>query len=86
MLQVDKSPSFKKTISPGYDSDAACWVKVFAMFLIALFGINGIKVAGQINAYTDYIWVPVLLLFLSVTVLVTNLVRLAKKYGAKSTM
>ena len=85
-MQIDKSPSFRKPISPGYDSDSACEIKALVMFLVVLFAIDGIKVAGQINAYNDYVWVPVLLLLLSVSVFVTNLVRLVKRYGRSSTM
>jgi len=86
MIQVDKSPSFRKTISPGYDSDSACWVMALIMLIVALFAIDGIKVAGQIDAYKDYVWVPVLLFSLSVIVFVANLVRLSKRYGRSSAM
>ncbi len=85
-MQIDKSPSFRKAISPWYDSDSACLIKAIVAFVVVLFGIDGIKVARQIDAYHDYVWVPVLLFSLSVTVFVTNLIRLVKRYGRSSAM
>jgi hypothetical protein len=52
-MQIDKSFSFRKTISPWYDSDSACLIKALLMFMIILFGIDGVKVARQIDAYND---------------------------------
>jgi len=86
MIQIDKSLSYRKTITPWYDSDSVCMIKSLIMFIIVLFGIDGIKVARQIDAYNDYVWVPVMLFALSVIVFVTNIIRLVKRYGRNSAM
>jgi len=84
-MQVDQSPVFRKAIVPWHDSDAACLIKAVVMFLVLLFGIDGIKVARQIDAFNAYIWVPVLLSLLSLGVCATNISRLARRYtGAYS--
>jgi hypothetical protein len=85
-MQIDKSFSFRKTISPWYDSDSACLIKALLMFMIILFGIDGVKVARQIDAYNDYVWVPGLLFTMSMSVFVINLIRLVKRYGRSSAM
>jgi hypothetical protein len=85
-MQIEKSHSFRKVISPWSDSDTACLIKVIVSFVVVLFGIDGIKVARQVDAYHDYVWVPVLLFSLSATVFVTNLTRIVKRYGRSSAM
>ena len=85
-MQIEKSSSFRKAISPWYDSDSACLMKAIVTFVVVLFGVDGIKVARQIDAYNDYVWVPVLLVSLSVIVFGINLTRMVKRYGRSSAM
>lgn len=85
-MKIEKSPSFRKAITPWYDSDSACLMKTIVAFVVVLFGIDGIKVARQIDAYNDYVWVPVLLVALSVIVFGINLTRMVKRYGRSSAM
>lgn len=85
-MQIDKSPFFRKAIIPWYDTDTACMITAVVMFISALFGVEGIKIAGQIETYNDYIWVPVLFFALSATVFATTIIRLVKRYTGNSPM
>ncbi|MBC2716792.1 MAG: hypothetical protein HF978_15925 [Desulfobacteraceae bacterium] len=85
-MQIDKSPFFRKAIIPWYASDTACLIKAVVMLVVVLFGLDGIKVARQIDAYNDYVWVPIMLFVLSVIVFVVNLIRLIKRYTGSSAM
>ncbi len=85
-MQIDKSPFFRKAIVPWYATDTALIIKAVVMFVFAFFGLDGIKVARQVEAYNDYIGVPVLLLVLSGIVLMINLIRIIKRYTGNSAM
>jgi len=80
MMQLDKSPFIRKAIISWHATDTACLIKAAVMFLFVLFGFDGIKVARQIDAYNNYVWVPILFLGLSAAVFVINLVRFVKRY------
>jgi len=83
-MQIDKSPFFRKAIIPWYATNTACLIKTMVMFVFVLFGLDGIKVAKQMEAYNHYVWVPLLLLVLSGIVFVTNLIRLIRRYTGNS--
>ena len=83
-MQVDLSPVFRKAIVPWHDSDAACMVMSAIMLLVFLFGIDGIKIARQIDAFNSYVWIPVLLSLMSLSVCVSNIIRLIRQYGSAS--
>ena len=83
-MQVDQSPVFRKAIVPWHDSDAACMVKSAVMFVVLLFGIDGIKVARQFDAFNAYVWVPVLISTMSFSVCVSNIIRLIRRHGSAS--
>ena len=80
MMQIDKNPFFRKAFLPWYSTDTACLIKSVVMVVVVLFAVEGIKVAGKVEAYGDYIWVPVLLLVMSLIVLMTNIIRLFQRY------
>jgi hypothetical protein len=85
-MKIDKSFFLKTSLSPWYDSDLVCVIKVLLAFVVVLFGIAGIRVARQIDAYNDFVWVPLFLFALSFMVFVANLVRLVKRYGRSALM
>jgi len=84
MIQIDKSPFHRKAIIPWYATDTACLIKTVVMFVFVLFGLDGIKVARQMEAYNEYVWVPLLLIVLSGIVFVTTLIRLISRYAENS--
>jgi len=49
-----------------------------------LFGIAGMSVAQDIEAYNGYIWVPLLLVVMSAFLIITTLYRLIKRYTKRS--
>ena len=50
------------------------------MLLVLLFAVAGIAVARDNPAYQGYIWVPALLLAMSVAIICTTAIRLIKRY------
>lgn len=84
MMQINKSPFFRKANVPWYATDTACMIKAAVMLVFILFGIDGIKVARHHEAYADYVWIPMLFSVLSAAVLAVNLVRLIRRYTESS--
>ena len=83
-MQIDKSPFFRKPFIPWYAGSTACLIKAFLMFLTAVFAIDGIKVAGQVAAYKNYFWVPLVLLVLSAGIFAVNIIRFINLFSGDS--
>ena len=83
-MLADKNPVFRKVIIPWYNSTTALIMMIVFMLLVFLFAATGVSVARQYPAYRGYVWVPVLLLAMSATIIVTATVRLIKRYSQKS--
>ena len=79
MLYV-KNPVHRKLIIPWYDSQASCLIVLAFMLLVFLFAGIGISVAGESTAFRSKIWLPVLLLTLSGSVIVLTSFRLFKRW------
>lgn len=77
----DEPPFFRKVIAPWYDSDAVCVAQIIFMVLVFLFGCAGIVAANEMSAYRGILWVPSLLVFLSLVVMVTTALRLIQRQG-----
>jgi hypothetical protein len=77
---LDGNPLFRKVATPWYDGDFACWVLLAMMVAVSLFSGAGIHVARMHPFYVDYIWVPVVLLILSLLVAVSVTLRLIHRY------
>ena len=83
-MPADKNPVFRKAVIPWYNSTAAYVMAVLFMLLVVLFAIAGITVARENPAYQIFIWVPAVLLTLSIAILTTTIIRLIKRYTQKS--
>jgi hypothetical protein len=83
-MPADKNPVFRKAVIPWYNSTTAYVMVVLFMLLVVLFAIAGITVARENPAYQRFIWVPAVLLTLSIAVLTTTIIRLIKRYTQKS--
>ena len=79
-MRLDQNPFFRKIIVPWYDSDKACYIVIVCMVVIILFGFIGISVARENPGTHAHIWVPVLLIVLSTGVIISILIRIAKRY------
>ncbi len=62
-MQLDQTPYFRKTITPWYDSNPACWVLIVFMVIVFFFGLAGMGVAS--DHAQKHTWFPGLLAFLS---------------------
>jgi hypothetical protein len=54
------------------------------MLLVILFAATGLAVARDNPDYQGYIWLPSLLLAMSITIVATTVIRLIKRYTQKS--
>lgn len=82
-MPADKNPVFRKAVIPWYDSTTAHIVVALFMLLVSLFAGAGLAVARENSVYRGYIWVPALLLAMSVAVIATTAIRLIKRYAQK---
>ena len=64
-MQLDQSPFFRKTITPWYDSNFACWVLIAAMVPVFAFAVAGILVAANDPGFVPHAWFPSTLCSLS---------------------
>ena len=79
-MPLDKKTVFRKAVIPWYDSTTAYIIVVLLMLLVLLFAVAGIAVARENPAYQGYLWVPALLLAMSVVIIATTTIRLIKRY------
>ncbi|MGD8282625.1 MAG: hypothetical protein PVG70_02770 [Desulfobacterales bacterium] len=82
-MPSDKNPVFRKAIIPWYHSKAAYFVVIFFMLQVLLFGIAGISVARNFSQYSNYIWLPILLVALSGVLIISTTIRFVKRYVYK---
>ena len=83
-MPADKNPVVRKAVIPWYNSTTAYVIMVLLMLLVFLFAIAGITVVQENPAYQGFIWVPAVLLTMSVAIMVTTIIRLIKRYAQKS--
>lgn len=79
-MLYDQHPVHRKLITPWYDSYSACLIVLVLMLLVFLFSTLGIAVAGESAAHRDKVWLPVVLLILSASVIVLTSIRLYKRW------
>lgn len=65
-MQLDSNPFFRKTITPWYDSNFACWTVIVSMVFIFAFAITGLFVALNNPGFREHVWFPGFLAFLCV--------------------
>ena len=82
-MRIDQNPLFRKVIVPWYDSESACYIVIFIMVLVFLFGFAGISATRENIAYHEYVWVPVLLVLMSGRVIISTTIRLIKRYSRR---
>jgi hypothetical protein len=83
-MPADKNPVFRKAVIPWYNSTTAYIIVILFMLLAILFAAAGLAVARENPDYQGYIWVPALLLAMSVAIIATTAIRLIKRYTQKS--
>ncbi len=78
-MRLDQNPVFRKVIVPWYDSERVCLVVIAVMVVVVLFGFTGISVAQDNPLYHEHIWVPLLLIVMSGSVIISITIRLARR-------
>lgn len=79
-MRYDQKPVHRRLIVPWYDTQAACYTVIAVMFAVFMFSLAGIGVASAYDEYHRHLWVPILLLVLSVGVLISTIIRLIRRF------
>ncbi|MFO7557574.1 MAG: hypothetical protein R6X10_01980 [Desulfobacterales bacterium] len=79
IMRIDHSVVHRKVFTPWYDTETICILLIFFLFLVFLFSLAGISVCGENPEFRDHVWIPVFLLFASGMVLVSIIIRLARR-------
>lgn len=79
-MPSEKSPFFRKPVIPWYQSKTAYSVTIIIMLVVFLVGLAGISVSREIDEYNGYLWIPAVLVILSVWLMITNIIRLIRRY------
>jgi len=82
-MPSEKSPVFRKLVIPWYQSKTAYILTIAFMLVVFLVGLAGISVTRDFEAYNGYIWLPALLVILSGCLIITNIMRLIRRYTSK---
>jgi uncharacterized membrane protein len=82
-MPLEKSPVFRKPIISWYQSKIAYGFTIAFMLVVFLVGLVGISVTREYEAYNGYVWVPALLVILSGFLIITNAIRLIRRYTSK---
>jgi hypothetical protein len=83
-MASDKNPVFRKAIIPWYHSKKTYVAVIVLIFLVFLFGIGGISIARENEEYQSFIWIPILLIVMSGTLIVTITIRLIRRSLSRS--
>ena len=79
-----KDPVFRKVVIPWYRSSKIYIFVIIFMLVVFLFGIAGISVAREIEAYSGYVWVPALLVAMSTVMIITTTYRLIRRHTTRT--
>jgi len=82
-MPSEKNPVFRKPIISWYQSKTAYSFTIAFMLVVFLVGLVGISVTREYEAYNGYVWVPALLVILSGFLIITNAIRLIRRYTSK---
>lgn len=79
-MSLDPNPVFRKVIVPWYETKEVCYSLIIFMTIVLLFGGTGVSVALVNPGYHTYLWVPLLLIILSLVVIVSCIRQLLGFY------
>ena len=78
-MQLDQNPSFRKLITPWYDSNFSCWCLIVFMILVLAFALTGILVGLSMPEFHKHVWFPTFLGGLSLFLIIKIFYRLKKR-------
>lgn len=76
------NPFFRKSITPWYDSNLACWWEMAAMIVVFAFALVGIVVAAEADRFREYVGFPVALAVMSLILVLKTALRLRDRAGS----
>ena len=79
-----KDPVFRKAVIPWYRSSKMCVFAIIFMIAVFFFGIAGISVARESEAYNGYVWIPALLVATSAIMIISTTYRLIRRYTTRT--
>ena len=82
-MPSEKNPVFRKPVIAWYQSKTAYSLTIAFMLVVFMVGLVGIAVTREYELYNGYIWVPALLVILSGCLIITNIIRLIRRYTSK---
>jgi hypothetical protein len=84
IMRPDRSPIFRKTISPWYDSEMFCAVVIGLMVMVLLFSACGLWIARDNTEYDSHLWVPASLLLMCLYVILSISIRLVRRFPRRN--
>lgn len=78
-LKVRNELLFRKAFIPWYDTDLFLYLTLIFAVVVLLFSMNGVAAALDNPQFTGYIWVPCLLMMLSLALTISTLIRLIRR-------
>ena len=82
-MPSEKSPVFRKPVIPWYQSKTAYSLTIGFMLVVFIVGLVGISVTREDAAWGGYVWLPALLVISSGCMIITNIIRLIRRYTSK---
>jgi hypothetical protein len=79
-MRYDERPVHRRLIVPWYDNRLTCLGVILIMLAVFLFALAGISAAGESPIRYKVIWLPVLLMGLSASVIISTAVRLFNRF------
>jgi len=79
-MPLNDTPVFRKIIVPWYDSGPVCLLLIVFMDLVFLFAAAGFTLVYETPEYARHIWVPLVLMAMSLTVILSVVIRLIRRY------
>jgi len=78
-MELDKSPLFRRIITPWYDSDTACWILILWSLALFVFALTGLEIAISTPHFNSYVWFPLALTGLIFTLMVSLMFRMIRR-------
>jgi hypothetical protein len=78
-MQLDPNPTFRKPITPWYDSNFSCWALIAFLIVVLVFALNGFLVALYTPQFSAHLWFPLFLGGLSLLLIVKIFLRLHRR-------
>ncbi|MBF0467826.1 MAG: hypothetical protein HQK61_02920 [Desulfamplus sp.] len=79
-MELDKSPFFRRIITPWYDSDPACWILISWALFVFVFALTGLGIAISTPLFDRYVWFPFMLASLTLVLIISVACRMIQRH------